>query len=397
MSRPLRIVYLCACAQGGMLHYAQSLSGGAARGAQATVVVLGERGVLAGLPDGENLRAIAWSANAVCRKLLERYNPLFYRAIARTICGRYRPDVVHITAYVQGLAALVDALRARGVHVVYTVHDPRPHEERLTLWGRVFGWYQRAWQIPHALARCAAVHVHSNDHVAALTARYGASLAAATYVVPHGGGLTRRVAGGGTRAPELPARSAEPTMLFFGRIEPYKGLDDLLACMVDLQHRGIRCRLIIAGAGSIAASALKPASGRVTVINRFIDDTEIRGIFEASDLVVLPYRSATQSGVIPMAYAFGKPVVATRVGALPEMVVEGTTGALVRPNDPEALAGTLERLLRDADRLKRMGEAARLYVAEHFAWEGLAHDHLAVYQAVCKAPPERRHAVLMSR
>ncbi|MDA8095085.1 MAG: glycosyltransferase family 4 protein [Betaproteobacteria bacterium] len=397
MSRPLRIVYLCTSAQGGMLHYAQSLSDGAARHAQTTMVVLGERQALAGLPDAQSIRAIAWSTNAVRRKILELYNPLFYRRLARTICARFRPDVVHITAPVHGLAALVGALRARGVRVVYTVHDPRPHEERLTLWGRVFGGYQRAWQIPQALARCAAVHVHSSAHAAALMARYGGALAASTYVVPHGGGLTRRIAGGRMQAPELPAPDECPTMLFFGRIEPYKGLEDLLACMVELKRRGIRARLIIAGAGSIAASSLNALSGSVTVINRFIDDTEIRGIFEASDLLVLPYRSATQSGVIPMAYAFGKPVVATRVGALAEMVVDGTTGALVGPNDPEALAGTLERLLRDSDRLKQMGEAARLYVAEHLAWEDLARGHLAVYQAVCKATTDLRHAVLISR
>ena len=82
-------------------------------------------------------------------------------------------------------------------------------------------------------------------------------------------------------------------------------------------------------------------------------------LFQESSVVVLPYVEATQSGVVPVAYTFAKPVVATGTGALAEAVEHGVTGILVPPRDPQALADAIVRLLRDKSLRERMGRAGQ--------------------------------------
>ena len=92
-----------------------------------------------------------------------------------------------------------------------------------------------------------------------------------------------------------------------------------------------------------------------------IEDDEAIDLFSRCSLVVLPYIDATQSALIGAAYFFGKPVIVTRAGALPEYVVEGETGWVIPPRDPQALAECLQAALGDPDRLARMGRAGRAW------------------------------------
>src|SRR5262249_56219583 len=80
---------------------------------------------------------------------------------------------------------------------------------------------------------------------------------------------------------------------------------------------------------------------RVRLYDRYLADEEVRQLFAAADVCALPYRSATQSGVIQVAYAAGCPVITTRVGGLPEFVAEGKSGYTVPPEDPAALAAAV--------------------------------------------------------
>jgi glycosyltransferase involved in cell wall biosynthesis len=89
---------------------------------------------------------------------------------------------------------------------------------------------------------------------------------------------------------------------------------------------------------------------RLTLVAGYVPDGDVPRYFTAADLVVLPYLSATQSGIIQIAYRYDRPVVTTRVGGLPEFVEEGKTGAMVPPGDPAALAEAVARFFREADR-----------------------------------------------
>jgi glycosyltransferase involved in cell wall biosynthesis len=103
---------------------------------------------------------------------------------------------------------------------------------------------------------------------------------------------------------------------------------------------------------------------------------------QRAGLVVVPYLEATQSAVIATAYAFARPVIASDVGGLREMVIQGKTGLLVPPNDSSALAKAIETLARDGRRLSRMGRHARALAEKTWAWDKIAAQHISLYRGV---------------
>jgi glycosyltransferase involved in cell wall biosynthesis len=174
----------------------------------------------------------------------------------------------------------------------------------------------------------------------------------------------------------------EDAVLFFGRIEPYKGLQYLLEAMPAVWEQSPSTGLIVAGDG-----ALEPYEGllqddRIEVVNRFIDDAEVPALFARARLVILPYIEGTQTGVIPIAYAFRKPVVVTEVGAIPEVVEEGRTGLVVPPRDPAALAGAILKILQNENLRNTMGAAAYEKMTRELSWGPISDRTIAAYREV---------------
>lgn len=136
---------------------------------------------------------------------------------------------------------------------------------------------------------------------------------------------------------------SEKVILFFGLVREYKGLKHLLNAMVILKEK-LQIKLLIAGdfAGKRESYDELIMSNRieknVNITDGHISISEVEKFFAACDLVVLPYESATQSGVIQVAYSFEKPVLATRVGGLPDVVFDGETGYVVEPQNPAKIA-----------------------------------------------------------
>jgi glycosyltransferase involved in cell wall biosynthesis len=119
---------------------------------------------------------------------------------------------------------------------------------------------------------------------------------------------------------------------------------------------------------------------RFVIRDAWISNEERATLFQRAAVVVLPYVSATQSGVIPVAYSFRKPVVATTVGALPEYVDHGRTGLLVPPCDEKTLAAAVVRLLRDPDLRHSMGENGKRTLFEKCAPDVVARSTVEVYR-----------------
>lgn len=166
-------------------------------------------------------------------------------------------------------------------------------------------------------------------------------------------------------------RRAKLELLFFGLVRPYKGLDVLIEAMHQLKKEDIF--LTIAGEWWYKDETLKKrieaVKGRIEVVDRYITEEEAAAFFSRADVIVLPYRHATGSGVIPLAYHYGKPVITTTVGGLPEVVIDGVSGRLVKPEDPDALAKVLQEFLQKNP--ASMQEGVRK-TAESMTWEGLA-------------------------
>jgi glycosyltransferase involved in cell wall biosynthesis len=165
--------------------------------------------------------------------------------------------------------------------------------------------------------------------------------------------------------------------LFFGFIKPYKGVVHLIDAAADLKARfGDGIRVLIVGdiygdkqpyLDRIAASG---AEDIIHLVDGFVPDEIVEDYFLAADLAVLPYVSATQSGIVQIAYNYDLPVVTTNVGGLPEVVLDDRTGFIVPPEDPSALAGAVVRFF-DEDRARDFaaGVAAE---KEKYSWDRMA-------------------------
>lgn len=180
--------------------------------------------------------------------------------------------------------------------------------------------------------------------------------------------------------------AVEPnTVMFFGRISPYKGMDTLLAAAPLIAERVAGLRVIIAGkpvAGyEMPGLPELPNGGEWESHLGPITCEQLCTLFQRAVLVVLPYMEVTQSGVVSTAYAFHKPVVVTSVGGLREMVDENETGEVVPPGDPQALAGAVIGLLSDPNRLSKMRDVIRDKNEGELGWENLVAQTLGVYRS----------------
>ena len=160
--------------------------------------------------------------------------------------------------------------------------------------------------------------------------------------------------------------------LFFGYVRRYKGLDILLEAWRRV--RALRpATLVVAGEfyeDPAPSRRLAEAAGGVQLLERYLPDEEVEAVFRAADVAVLPYRSATQSGVTHVAYALDTPVITTRVGGLAETVREGETGLVVPPEDPESLARAIVRFF--AEGLSKKFSAGIESLKREHSWEVLA-------------------------
>ncbi len=156
--------------------------------------------------------------------------------------------------------------------------------------------------------------------------------------------------------------------LFFGHIRPFKGLDLAIEAW-----REVTPDLFLLAAGEAwwkggqHYRALADGLANARMEFRYIPDSEVATYFAAADVVLAPYRTEAQSGVALTAFHFGRPVIATRVGGLPEVIEDGVNGLLVPSEDPKALAAAVTRFFTSCDRPAM--EAAAIRTARQCSWE----------------------------
>jgi glycosyltransferase involved in cell wall biosynthesis len=192
----------------------------------------------------------------------------------------------------------------------------------------------------------------------------------------------------------LGIRGGERTILFFGNIAPYKGLDYLVAAFEKIVARGGDYRLIIAGRIKKGCEnywkqiqrTISRNDNRERMILKIehIPDENIELYFKAADVLVLPYRHIFQSGVLFLGYSFGLPVIAADVGSLREDIVEGKTGFVSRPRDPVDLAKTIETYFASDlyQCLNSRRQEIRDCVNERHSWELVGQMTRNVYAAL---------------
>lgn len=189
---------------------------------------------------------------------------------------------------------------------------------------------------------------------------------------------------------QLGIRNSDKTLLFFGNIAPYKGLEYLIAAFSELVEKDRNYRLIVVGKPKgperywdeiQQAMRRSAARDRITEKIEFIPDEAAELYFKAADVLLLPYRYVFQSGVLLLGYSFGLPAIAADIGSLKEEIIEGRTGFVFRPQDLSDLAKTIERYF--ASELFRNLESRRAeikaYANERYSWDKVAAITTAVY------------------
>jgi glycosyltransferase involved in cell wall biosynthesis len=209
---------------------------------------------------------------------------------------------------------------------------------------------------------------------------------------------TTVVYGGADPARFHPDEGARDGVLVVGRLTPHKGVDKLIEALPDRAHL-----TVVGTAGhdrslperDYPALLQRLAQGKDVRFVGAVADRDLPGVYRRAAVVAVPSVHRTcygkPIGVSELlglsaieAMASGTPVVASRVGGLVEVVVDGVTGYLVDPGDVDALRSRLELLLGDPRRARRMGEAARARVLEHFTWEACAQKCLVAYHAIVR-------------
>lgn len=279
---------------------------------------------------------------------------------------RVSPDILHIDGTPRRMAPALLTLRSQ--RVVLAVHDPLLHRGEHNL---------RTELLRQVLYRRASrLVLHNGEMKAAFCARYGlAAERVDTVLLGVYEILTRW---------RLQDVTEEPrTVLFFGRLSAYKGLDVLYRALPSVAARVSDLRVVVAGRpvdGYAAPRApVLPNGGVVQEIRGYVSNTELAELFARATVVVCPYTDATQSGVILTAYAFGKPVVATRVGGVPEYVVPGVTGLLVAGDKALHLAQALSRVLCDGRLRQQLKDGVATVARAQLSWEEAAQRMRRVY------------------
>lgn len=192
----------------------------------------------------------------------------------------------------------------------------------------------------------------------------------------------------------LGLRSTDRVVLFFGRIAPYKGIDLLVDAFGRIAPHDERYRLVIAGEPMKEMAEQwahlqhildgSPTRHQVRMDTRFIADNEIESYFKAADVLVLPYTQIFQSGVLFMAYSFGLPVIASDVGSFGEDIIEGVTGFISKPADPEELANTIDKYFSSELFRNLPQHRAKIWnaVQERHSWKVVAAKTSEVYNSL---------------
>ena len=279
------------------------------------------------------------------------------------------PDIVLVTEFPKVQDFFLYQFRK---NLVQIVHDPTPHTGETTFRKRFNKW------ISHHLCNCFVVLSES------LKNKYVSSYHLQNKLVE-----VNRL---GVYEclwhvkPETIQKYGKKQILFFGRISPYKGIEYLIKAM-DIVHRRIPdAILIIAGGGELYfRKSLYEGKDYIKIFNRFLSLEELYGLLKISDITVCPYTDATQSGVIMTSYAACVPVVATRVGGLPEMILEGKTGELVTPKNTEELARNILYMIESDVRLNKYKANVKEAVNKgKYSWEVISDKYLEIFRKVLK-------------
>ena len=353
----LHVALISLARRGGMLHYQAELANAFAPLTRTSALAPAsvERDHFSNSVELHTVETGAGMAGT----LLNTFNPLFHLRLYRTLKA-IDADIYHVTGVHEWnpiLAFIIKRLLRKPLF--YTIHDPHHHPGaplQLRLTDRLFRRSPRGFiaHTPHARPQLLETGIPAERLLTVFTGPFN---------------LFKRWSQSDVQQEDL--------ILFFGRIEPYKGVDTLLQAAPAILDAMPSWKMLIAGGGALPADI--PEHPRLLIENRFIPEEEVTRLMQRAKFVVMPYSSFTYSGVILIAYTFNLPIVSTEVDAIPEFIPHERTGLLVPPNDPDAFAAAVIRLAHDEALRQRISDNIPAFVEEKLSWEKLVEELLAFY------------------
>ncbi len=273
-------------------------------------------------------------------------------------------------------------LRLVGVKLVYTAHNVLPHE------------HNKIDPILKSIIYKSTniIVVHTRYIKNKLVTRFKID-PEKVYVIPHGNYdtyLPKEAITKNEARNNLNLAEKDPVMLFFGHIREYKGLDTLLDAFEIASQENSEIKLLIAGEPQTQAlkdryvNRIKQiaANDRIIFKPGFIPTDKVAEYFTASDIVVLPYKHIDHSGIVHMAYSFGKPIIATKVGDFGEVIEVGRSGFLLEKNDAVNLSETIIKAFSDKRKLEEMGDFSRKLNETKYSWDNIAVKTIRLYENI---------------
>lgn len=303
-------------------------------------------------------------------------HPRNIRSIAEMmrIIREVQPDVLHVQES-NDIWYLLNLLFTKMPPLVTTIHDVFGHP------GDGEQVFASQYTRPIAFYRSQQLIVHTQQHQETLNQQFHIPKEKIN-ILPHGelGSLYQR------RTQKYNFPKEPSTLLFFGRIWPYKGLKYLLQAMPLVAERIPDVKLIIAGRGENIHQYFPHGydEQRYEIINNFISNENVVKLFQRSTATILPYIEASQSGVAALSYGMGTPIIASEVGGLKEIVRDQEDGFLVPPGDVEALANAIIHLLSDPQLQQKMQIAALSRSQQDLNWSNIAAQTVDVYHKTIK-------------
>lgn len=310
-----------------------------------------------------------------CEYVLDPVNPLTWWQLCRKVRAD-APDVLLLQWWVPYWTPCLTFVsrwikRNTKIRVVFVCHNVVPHDGGGTLDRRL---------TMTVLRRGDAFIVHSEQDRYRLLALLPRARVLKAHL-PTYAELAHQSGDGqaATLRAELSLPENTPVLLFFGFVRPYKGLEYLIQAL-PLVLEQLPVRLLVVGEFWSSPAFYERyarefgVEGAITFVNRYVPNEELRPYFDLSDVVVLPYISATQSAVVQLAFGFGKPVITTRVGGLHEAVADGVTGLIVPPQDERALAAAIVRFFREQLSTQLSANIRSAAVEQTFSWRQIVSD-----------------------
>ena len=360
MAERIRVLLICLTRRGGLLYFNDCQAESLAKFCDIRLLCAENADHSEGSLNGVDLRTLdtGRGAKGTVMKLLA---PKTWQAIRR-ISDEFDPDLIHVTSAQEWNPALGLFIRHKlRKPLIYTMHDV-VHHEGIPFYFKVTEGMFRG--MPDGF-------VVLTEEGKQILIKKGIS-AEKILVVPHGiyDFFTKYRRG-------LPEKKQ---ILFFGRIEQYKGLNILLEAARPLLDENPDWTLQIAGGGDVTPYEQLLDHPQIKLENRFVRENEVADFMEEASIVALPYISASVSGIVPTAFAFGKAVAASAVGGIPDMVHDHETGLLVPPNDPAAMREALRELMSDAELRKRLEKAGKKFAESELTWDSIAEKHIPFYR-----------------